>query len=59
MKIYKYSNLGSGSGKLVAPLGAIYRVQFSAKVQGNTYINRKMFHINKNTQTLRNGGVLR
>eukprot|EP00088_Acartia_fossae_P046223 TRINITY_DN4988_c0_g1_i12.p1 TRINITY_DN4988_c0_g1~~TRINITY_DN4988_c0_g1_i12.p1 ORF type:complete len:337 (-),score=35.20 TRINITY_DN4988_c0_g1_i12:368-1378(-) len=49
----------SNTVKLIAPLSAIYRVKFSTRVHGNTYINRKMFQITKNTQVLRNGGVVR
>jgi len=53
------SMCGEAGTNIVAPVGAIYRLQFSAKVHGNTYINRKMFEIRKNTQQLRNGGVIR
>jgi len=47
------------NNKLIAPLKSVYKVEFSAKVHGNTYINRKMFEIQKNTRVLLNGGTMR
>ena len=42
-----------------ANLGKKSEISVYFQVHGNTYINRKMFEIRKNTQQLRNGGVIR
>lgn len=47
------------AGQLVAPVTGVYRVEFSARVRGDTYVNRKMFQIKKNNQLLQEGGTIR
>ncbi|XP_023326430.1 uncharacterized protein LOC111699902 isoform X2 [Eurytemora carolleeae] len=45
--------------ELRAVVRGVYRVQFQAKVHGDTYTNRKMFEIRKNSKLLEVGGTLR
>jgi len=51
--------VASRAGQLVAPVAGVFRVEFSARVRGDTYVNRKMFQIKKNNEILQEGGTIR